>query len=326
MQPNFPRLLGRPVLAALALFAPLALAVDPRPSFPSLEDAGTGAGMPLHRALEGETATGKNAQGAFSAKKQTDGTFVYMLTDADGRLITSSLTGFGADFSFGDTTRSSTAQAVVRRTVYTEQTTNAQRSFVSSSAADTAAGTGARTVRITYLTEAGAGPFTETLTLNGTTAVNTVASTICFIEQIEVLTVGSGGTNAGLLTLKEGAAGAGATIGTVAVGDGQTFWAHHYVPAGKTANITGVSVSHSGTTVGSGAVFVIKARAVGAAVVDAADIQVTDFVRLYGQSSTFARAYVSPVKVVGPARLILYVTPESSSSFVYRGAIDFFEP
>lgn len=274
--------------------------------------------------VEGDTATDTPAVPALVGKKSTDGTLSYLKTDATGGLVTTALTGFGADFAFGDVTLAAIAQAFVRRTAYTEQTTNAQRSIASASANDTAAGTGARTIQITYLDSTGAGPYTETVTLNGTSYVNTVATNICFIEQMEVLTAGSGLTNAGILTLKAATAGGGATIGTINAGDRQTFWAHHYVPVGKEANITGISVSHNGTTVGSGGVFVVKSQKIG--VTNAIETQVTDFVRLYGQSSTFARVYTSPVKVAGPAKLFLYVTPESASSFVYRGSIDFFQP
>ena len=247
-----------------------------------------------------------------------------ILVDTDGRLVTSALTGFGADFSFGFVNTAALTLAVVRSTVYTEQTSNAQRSIVSSSASDAAAGTGARTVKIVYFDSTGAGPFEETITLNGTTAVNTVATNICFIEHIEVLTVGSGAVAAGTISLKAATGGGGATIWSIATGALQTFGAHHYVATGKTCNITGVSTGHNGTVVGSGAIYFLRSRSIGVA--NAAVRQVSDFVRLYGQSSTATRVYQSPIKVVGPAFLELTVTPESSSALVYRGAFDFFEP
>jgi hypothetical protein len=228
------------------------------------------------------------------------------------------------DFAFGDVTLTAIAIAVVRRTTYTEQTSNAQRSIASANANDSSAGTGARTVRIKYYTATFTGPFTETVTLNGTTYVNTVATDICYIESIEVLTVGSTGSNVGILTLKAATAGGGATIGTINATDNLTFWAHHYVPTGKIFYVTGISVSHSGTTVGSGGVFILRAKDLSVAA--SSNFQVSDFVRLYGQSSTFARVYNSPIKIAGPARIEVYVTPETASSTVYRAAIDFYEP
>ena len=235
----------------------------------------------------------------------------------------SSISGAGAAFSFGDRTTTTLTQVVVERTTYTEQTTNAQRSIASASANDTSAGTGARTVTITYLDSTGAGPYTETVTLNGTSYVNTVATDICFIESIVVATVGSTGSNVGILTLKAATAGGGATIWTVNATNNRTLAARHYVPLGKTALITGLSTSHNGTTVGSGGVFILNMRMLNSSV--APDVQVSDFVRLYGQSSTFARSYTSPIKVVGPARVQCYVTPETTSSTVYRAAFDFSE-
>ena len=255
----------------------------------------------------------------------SDGTnIIPIATDSLGRLVTSSLTGFGADFSFGDVTSAATARILVKRTTYTEQTTNSQRSIASSSLLDAAAGTGARTLRITYLDQNGAGPFTETMTLNGVTRVNTVATNMCFIEQIEILTAGSNGSNAGVITLFTLPTVGGTAIGTIAIGDNQTFWTHHYIPTGKTCNVTGISCGHNGTTVGSGALFTLNAKSL--ILVNGVEYQVSDFVRLYGQTSTFARNYTSPIKIDGPARLQMYVTPETSTSTVYRGAFDFFEP
>lgn len=227
------------------------------------------------------------------------------------------------ELDFGDVNTSATTTVAVRRTTYTEQTTNAQRSIKSASANDTAAGTGARTVNIIYLDQTGAGPFTETLTLNGTTCVATVSSTIAYIEEIIITSAGSTLSNVGLLTFSANNACGGATIGTVAATDNQAFWSQHYVPLGKTANITSLTVSHNGTTVGSGGVFVIRAIPLNAA--NQVEVQISDFVRLYGQSSTFSRTYPSPIKVVGPARLLVYVTPETSSATTYRSSIDFYE-
>lgn len=247
-----------------------------------------------------------------------------LLTDAEGRLVTSALTGFGADFSFGDVTTAAISRTPVTRTVYTEQITNAQRSIVSSNAADSAVGVGARTVRITYLDQTGAGPFTETVTLNGTTAVNTIATNICFIEQIEVRTAGTNGLNSGIISLRAAVAGGGVTIGSIGTGEIQTYWTHHYVPVGKTCNITGLSCGHNGTTVGSGALFTLNSNPLNSP--NSVETQISDFVRLYGQSSTFSRNYSSPIKVFGPAKIRAFVTPETATSINYRCSFDFFEP
>ena len=226
-------------------------------------------------------------------------------------------------FRIGDITTASTSLVAVRRTTYNEQTSDAQRSIVSSSANDSSAGTGARTVIIEYTNFAGVGGFTETVTMNGVTAVNTVATNICYIDRIIVLSVGSTKSNVGIISLKAATGGAGATIGTIAATDNRSFWSHYYIGTGKTFNLTGASVSHSGTTVGSGGLFIM--RAVPLNNLTAVEQQISDFIRLYGQSSTFSRVYSSPITVIGPARIVMYVTPETSSSTVYRASMDFYE-
>ena len=223
--------------------------------------------------------------------------------------------------AFGDVSLAASAFAAIRRTAYTEQTTNAQRSIVSASANDAAAGTGARTVRITYLDQTGAGPFTETVTLNGTTPVNTVSTTICFVEEIEVMTAGSTGSNVGILTLKAATAGGGATIGTVGATDNRNIWAHHYVPTGKTCYVTGTLIGSDASVAGNGSVYVLKALTIGGSV----DVQISDFMTLYGQSSQVARNYASYIKVAGPARITMYVKPNSASSNVFRGSFDYYD-
>lgn len=273
--------------------------------------------------VQGDSVIDREAAPALIGKTDTD-TFTYLRTDSDGKLVTTALTGFGADFTFGDVVSNTTTAKVVRRTTYTEPTSQAQRSIASASANDSSAGTGLRTIRIVYYDNTGAGPFTTDVTMNGTTAVNTAVSNIQYIEEMFALTVGSGGVNAGIITLYNSTGGGGGAIGTINAGDNRTFWAHHYVATGKIANITGISAGATSTTVGCGSLFVLRALRLD--VTNAADIQVSDFVRLYGQSSTFARAYQSPIKVTGPSRIVVWATPECTTSTTYRAAIDFFEP
>jgi hypothetical protein len=151
----------------------------------------------------------------------------------------------------GYTTSTGSALTVMRATAYIEQTTNAQRSILSSSTSDTSAGTGARTIAITYYDQALLGPFIETISMNGTSSVNTVATNICFIEKIEVITVGNQLSNVGTITLKAATAGGGVTIGTIPAGDGITNWCHHYVGAGKTMQIISALASIKGAASGT---------------------------------------------------------------------------
>jgi hypothetical protein len=241
---------------------------------------------------------------------------------ATNPIIVAQGNSLGAMF-FSDITTAANAQVIVNRTPYTEQTTDARRSIKSSSTSDAFGGTGAITVHLHYFNSNLTGLLTETITLNGTTCVQTTASNIAFIESIEVISTGSTKSNVGTLTLSSNNTCGGTTIGTVAPTNNRTLWGHHYIASGKICNITGISVSHSGTTVGSGGVFSIFA--IESPISSSPSIQISDFIRLYGQSSTFSRTYSSPIKVIGPAKILVQVTPETTSSTVYRTAVDFYE-
>lgn len=267
-------------------------------------------------------ASGEPNKVQLIGKSPSTGLPVNLSVDTNGNLIVSATSLSTSDFTFGTIASSSTTQKAVRKTTYNEQTTNARRSIVSSSALDTSAGTGARSVTITYFDNAGNGPYSETVTMNGVLAVNTTNTNICFIEKMEVATVGSGGTNAGTITLKTSTGGLGTDIGSITIGDNQTLWAHHYIAVDKVCSITGLSVGHNGTTTSSGGTFVIKKKNIGDT---SPEIQVSDFFRLYGQSSTLTKQYNSSVRITGPARFIMYVTPESGSSFTYQGNVEFYE-
>lgn len=58
---------------------------DLRTSFPTLEDATTQVGAPLHKVLEGTAAAAKNASAALVAKDPS-GNLIYLRTDAAGNL------------------------------------------------------------------------------------------------------------------------------------------------------------------------------------------------------------------------------------------------
>ena len=89
--------------------------------------------------------------------------------------------------------------------VYTGFPTGAAETMelLSSDAADAAAGTGARTVTVSnLLDEDGAVAPDITVTLNGTSAVSLGAVTYTRASRLTVVTAGSGGSNAGTLTLR----------------------------------------------------------------------------------------------------------------------------
>jgi len=129
---------------------------------------------------------------------------------------------------------------------------------VSASANDTAAGTGARTVRITGLEAGTLEKVTETITLNGVTAVPSVRTNWMAVNQFEVLTAGSGGTNAGDLDVRNLADTP--VYSRIEAGASLAHQGIYTVPANKIVLVTTVNVAFlSGAGTGAFAVYkVIK--------------------------------------------------------------------
>lgn len=212
---------------------------------------------------------------------------------------------------------SSSSAVTVRATAYTPQGTNAQRSIRSTSANDTSAGTGARTVKITYYDASGNGPLTETVTMNGVSNVNTSNTNIALIEKMEVVTVGSGGGNAGTIQLQTLINGGGSTWASIAISDNRTYWCHHYVAAGKTC-------------------YVYKMRAGSTNLAGAATLQVlnpTDTtIAQYNPIGTLRHTapsneieFVVPVVVPGPAIIFGNTDPDAATAQTAYLAFEFIE-
>lgn len=113
--------------------------------------------------------------------------------------------------------------------------------IVSGAAADTAAGSGIRTVLLTYIDPATGFEESDTVTLNGTTAVSLGAIRMLHLQRMEAATVGLNGKAVGLITLR--LAGAGATIEQILANETQAYSARYMVPTGKTAYARYISTS-----------------------------------------------------------------------------------
>jgi hypothetical protein len=126
--------------------------------------------------------------------------------------------------------------------------TSQQLYIVSTSTNDTSAGTGARTVRVVYLNDAGT-QTVATYTLDGTTAV-AIMSDATFIQWMEVATVGSGGISAGniAITSNNGAASVADTFEFIKANANRSLSGRYKVPTGYTAYIH----SWSGAAIGTG--------------------------------------------------------------------------
>ena len=118
--------------------------------------------------------------------------------------------------------------------LYPFQTSATKLEILSASANDTAAGTGARTFTLTGL-DANFNAISEVLTLNGVTPVVTVNSYLR-VNNLSIATAGSGGSNAGDVTLR--VQGGGATQGIARAGYGYAKTAIYTVPTGFTLFVT----------------------------------------------------------------------------------------
>jgi hypothetical protein len=119
----------------------------------------------------------------------------------------------------------------------------------SSSTNDASAGTGARTVYILGINGTG-GYVSETVTLNGQTEVNTVHEYDA-IERMVVVSVGSGGVNAGIVYAGTGTVTAGVPAvpySAIGVGDNLSLVGHWTCPAGYTGYLTYGSITCGDTT------------------------------------------------------------------------------
>lgn len=131
--------------------------------------------------------------------------------------------------------------------VYVHLDTPAIMSVSSTSTSDTSAGVGARQVYIVGINSTG-GEVTETVTLDGQTAVSTT-HTYTAIQTIQVVSVGSSTYNVGNIFLGTGTVTSGVpanVFGHVLATENQSMMGHFTVPAGYTGYLIKGSIS-SGT-------------------------------------------------------------------------------
>ena len=117
-----------------------------------------------------------------------------------------------------------------------------QMSVISTSANDAAAGSGVQQVEMHYLDSTGASQV-ETITMNGTTPVNSVATNVRFIQFIHTIRNGSFGANAaGTITAYKVATPA-TVYNTILAGENISLSSHRMVPLGKTFYMNSVAAS-----------------------------------------------------------------------------------
>lgn len=155
---------------------------------------------------------------------------------------------FGFANSIGTTPQTITS-CVTAGNTYVYPTSATVMKVSSSSANDTSAGTGARTILIAGL-DADYNSISETVTLNGQTAVNTTNSYLRILYS-EILTVGSGAAQAGTIYVGTGTVTAGVPA-TIYWQSESTYnnwsFAGYTVPAGYTAYVSSYTITSQSTT------------------------------------------------------------------------------
>jgi hypothetical protein len=128
--------------------------------------------------------------------------------------------------------------------------TGIQMSIKSSSASDGVGGTGIRSVEMHYL-DANLVPQHETIILNGTAAVLTIATNIRFVQSLHMVTYGSAKSAVGNVNMYN-ASGAGQVYSMIEIGSVRCSSSARMIPSGKRAFVSSaIASSVSGTAASS---------------------------------------------------------------------------
>jgi hypothetical protein len=245
--------------------------------------------------------------------------------DDGGRTVVAQASGaaLSTGIQIGAISASSSTFQRITRAAYTEQSVNCQPSIRSSSASDAAAGSGSRTMELTYYSQDGSGPYKETVTMDGTSWVNFIATNVCFIEKLRNITQGVSDDintmNVGTITLNNAINGGGSAIITIPVADGETYIGIHYVPPGVTCNIPRIGASRAvGNT--AARLWIYKTPI---PVANKSPILIADVIHVDGNHVSVP--FFSPIKVQGPAKIGTWIAPTSNQATYYYVTIEYFE-
>jgi hypothetical protein len=216
----------------------------------------------------------------------------------DGR-TTGNKTGRNANIDIG------TEDVISQGGLYTPPTVARVHNIVSSSASDTSAGVGARTITINGL-DSNYSDISEIVTLNGTTLVATVNSYI-FINRMTCTTVGTSETNVGNITAT---AVTDATISAqIIASGGQSQLGVYQVPLGKTMYLSNFNASARVSGGGAGtAVLHLMTRTFGGVWIK----RQTIMINLTGNSFV-ERMYKNPLVLTEKTMVKIQVTSDTNN-------------
>lgn len=246
-------------------------------------------------------------------------------TPDDSQVVMTAQQSFGSRVA-GYVGSSATSTVTVRATSYTPPGNNGVRYVKSTSASDTAAGIGARKVKIFYFRADGTGdvdgrPLVSEVTLNGTSEVVTSENEIALIESAEVSEVGSNGGNVGTIQIL-GTSG-GAVVASIAAGDNQTYWAHHYVPPNFACFVECVMICQRANTAGAAVLGVATMNKIDP--LNAVSPQKNLDVSIGYAGTTVPVDFEVPIRVDGPAIIFLNARPSATTASTIHGGFGFYQ-
>lgn len=224
-------------------------------------------------------------------------------------------------------TTTSTTSTQARSSTWADPGNGGQRSVKSSSNNDGAGtNTGALSIRVTYYRSDGSGPFVEDIDLNGTTAVAFVETDLRFVEHVEVLTVGSNGAAIGNIDIFANSNGTGSVLGRINAGENRTYYAHHWIPAGKTMYVSDIIGGLRSTgALGSGSNGRLFARLQRLLTANAVNQDVIFGLRRERDAQDVMVHFDTPVRVEGPGLLVLWVRADGTASTEWFVGVNFYE-
>jgi hypothetical protein len=213
-------------------------------------------------------------------------------------------------FGYNDDVGATEEDIWTQGAVYAFPASAIQMEVVSANANDTVAGSGVQKVRVSYLDNTYASQ-TETISLNGTTPVATVATNILRVNALRATQVGANKVAAGLITCRM-IGGAVTVYRAISAGLTRGRGAIYTVPLGKTLYLTSIAISSGFTTSGK------LVRWTGRATFDDLTGGVLNFFQPFfehqTQDSGFYRPFEMPVKIPATADLKISALSDNAGS------------
>lgn len=183
--------------------------------------------------------------------------------------------------------------------------------IVSTDTADDAAGTGARTLEIVGI-DANYMLQSETVDLDGTTNVNPVNDYLA-IDRAVVRTAGSGGMNAGIITIADGSG----TFITIPAGFNQSLKAAYTIPADyKAGYLTGYEIGLANKTAAY-VVGILQIKPFG-------EVWQTKDIFNTSSGSTYEHFNVIPAKIAAKSKIRLRIIDASADNLAVSGGFSLY--